>query len=91
MDPCKEFEQALRAQAAVMRRSASSDGDIMLDLYDLTDDHEPVSLAQFIADNSDPDVAPLDRQDIAALRRLRVGQHVYLGIGGGGVKIKRVG
>jgi hypothetical protein len=91
-DECgKAFGGTMMNLSAAGRPVATSDGEIMLDLYDLTGDHEPVSLAQFIADNSAPDVAPLDLQDIAALRRLRVGQHVYLGIGGGGVKIKRIG
>lgn len=68
----------------------SSDKAIMLDLTDLTGEDKPVSLFDFITDNQDPDASPLAVDDIVSLRRLRPGQATSLGIGGGGVDIRRV-
>jgi hypothetical protein len=68
---------------------AASDRNIYLDLSDLSGDSTPVSLAEFIAVNSAPGVTPLERGDIAVLRRLKVGEHATLGIGGGRIDVWR--
>lgn len=71
-------------------RPQPSDKRILLDLSDLSGDETPVSLADFIRTNSEPDVTPLDLDDVRALRRLRPGETLHLGIGGGAVTVKRV-
>jgi len=71
-------------------KPAPSDRRIQLDLSDLTGDDTPVTLADFIADNSGPGVEPLDPGDVRQLRKLRPGQSVHLGIGGGAVTVTRV-
>ena len=67
--------------------AASKDKTIMLDLFDLTGDHTPVSLADLLKDNQE---SPLPDEELEALRKLHVGQKTHLGIGGGAVEIKRV-
>jgi hypothetical protein len=61
---------------------------VWLDLYDLTGSHEPVSLSQFLRDNQEFPPTP---EELRALRRLGIGQTAHLGIGGGSVKVQRVG
>jgi len=72
-----------------MPKPVAADKNVMLDLSDLSGEKDPVSLASFIKDNSGPDAVPLDPQDLASLRKLRVGGSLHLDIGGGAVVVRR--
>lgn len=56
----------------------------------IVDGNSPVTLEQFIADNSAPDVTPLEESDIEAVRSLKVGASHTVYFGGGGTIIERV-
>ncbi|HRP30414.1 MAG TPA: hypothetical protein PKV73_00915 [Agriterribacter sp.] len=59
-------------------------------ILEIDSDYE-ISLSQFIADNTAPDITPIDAEDMEAISKLEIGGRWTLDFGAGGQTfIKRI-